>query len=117
MIHLKLLFAPRLIYGCIMTPLGVERSPCHQDLEEIWLYSMQQWGVRQADKYVGSLLARFSWLAENPYSGKHRDDIKTGYYCFPEGKHLVFYKLIDTGIDIIGVPHHRMDVVNYFADS
>jgi toxin ParE1/3/4 len=100
-----------------MTANYVIRQQAEQDLEEIWLYSMQQWGIRQADSYVGSLLSRFSWLAENPYSGKHRADIKTGYYCFPEGRHLVFYKLTGTGIDIIGIPHQQMDVVSYFADS
>jgi toxin ParE1/3/4 len=100
-----------------MTATYVIRQQVEQDLEEIWLYSMQQWGVKQADSYVGSLLFRFSWLAENPYAGKHREDIKMGYYCFPEGRHLVFYKLTDTGIDIIGIPHQRMDIVSYFADS
>jgi toxin ParE1/3/4 len=101
-----------------MTANYVIRQQAAQDLEEIWLYSMQQWGVKQADRYLASLLSRFSWLAENPYSGKHREDIKTGYYSFSEGKHLVFYKLTDTGgIDIIGIPHQRMDIVDYFSQD
>lgn len=38
-----------------MTVGYVIRQQAGQDLEEIWLYSMQQWGIRLADKYVGSL--------------------------------------------------------------
>lgn len=90
------------------------RKLAESDLENIWLYSMEQWSVSQADKYVNSILSRFSWLAERPLSGKKRDDIKPGYYCFPEGRHLIFYQITDDGIDIIGVPHQSMDIANHF---
>ena len=57
---------------------------------------------------------RFEWLAERPNLGKHRPEIKEGYYSYPQGSHVVFYLIRDDGIDIIGVPHQRMDVMNYF---
>ena len=91
------------------------RALAQVDLEEIWFYTYQEWGVEQADKYLNSLLSRFAWLAENPLIGKKRDDIKTGYYCFPEGMHLVFYMLTKNGIDIIGIPHQSMDVINHIG--
>jgi len=47
--------------------------------------------MEQADKYLDALFSRFEWLCEHPYTGKNREDIKNGYYCFPEGMHLVFY--------------------------
>jgi hypothetical protein len=28
--------------------------------------------------------------------------------------HLVFYKMTDTGIDIIGIPHQNMDTEHHF---
>jgi toxin ParE1/3/4 len=87
------------------------------DLEEIWLYSVQQWSLTQADKYILALFERFTWLAENPFFGKRRDDIKAGYYCFAEGKHLIFYKIADADVEIIGIPHQRMDIVNYFSQN
>jgi len=91
------------------------RALAQVDLEEIWLYSYQEWGVEQADKYLNSLLSRFEWLAKNPLISKKRDDIKTGYYYFPEGMHLVFYTLTKNGIDIIGIPHQSMDVINHIG--
>ena len=70
--------------------------------------------MEQADKYLDSLFSRFNWLAENPYTGKDREDIKNGYYCFPEGMHLVFYTMEEYGIDIIGIPHQNMVVIGHF---
>ncbi len=85
------------------------------DLEKIWLYSLEEWGFEQADIYSNSLISRFEWLSRNPYTGKDREDIKNGYYCFPEGMHLVFYKMTKYGIDIIGIPHQSMDVTNHIG--
>ena len=89
------------------------RNAALADLEEIWLYTYDRWGLEQADNYLNLFFTRFSWLAENPFVGKQRDDIKSGYYCFPEGMHLVFYTISDEGIDIIGIPHQSMDVINH----
>jgi toxin ParE1/3/4 len=92
------------------------RALAKTDLEEIWFYTYQEWGSEQADNYLKSLLSCFTRLAENPSIGKKRDDIKTGYYCFPEGAHNVFYTITSQGIDIIGIPHQRMDIINYMND-
>ena len=98
-----------------MTPSYSLRALAQEDLEEIWLYTYEEWGDDQADKYLDLLFSRFTWLAENPLLGKKRDDIKAGYYCFPEGMHRVFYTLTKNGIDIIGIPHQSMDVINHIG--
>jgi len=89
------------------------RSLAQADLESIWLYTMEQWGVEQANTYLEAIIQRFDWLVDNPLLGKQRDDIKEGYYCFPEGMHLVFYIIKDNQIEIIGIPHQSMDIVEY----
>ena len=106
------------------------RSLAESDLEAIWLYTVEQWSVDQADHYLELIIQRFDWLADNPLLGKQRDDIKKGYYCFPEGMHLVFYKvklrdsfndslstsvdkIIKNQIEIIGIPHQSMDIAEY----
>jgi toxin ParE1/3/4 len=91
------------------------REVAQNDLNSIWKYTYDQWGIDQADYYIKLLLKRFEWLSLNPLLGKERDDIKTGYYCFPEGRHLIFYKLHKKTIDIIGITHQNMDVKHYFA--
>lgn len=86
------------------------------DLKNIGRYTLKIWGKQQRDIYLKNLDKRFAWLAKNPRLGKHRPDIQKGYYCFPQGSHLVVYILRDNGIDIIGVPHQDMDILNYFND-
>ncbi len=85
------------------------------DLKKIGRYTASLWGCKQRDRYLHSLDRRFSWLAENPYLGKQRSDIKPGYYCYLQGSHIIFYMLNDQGIDIIGIPHQSMDIENYFT--
>jgi len=97
-----------------MTPHYSIRALAQIDLEEIWLYSYQQWGQDQADNYLNLLFSRFDWLSLNPLIGKKRNDIKDGYYCFPEGMHLVFYTITENNIDIISIPHKSMDVIDHF---
>ena len=66
------------------------RQNAQEDLESIWLYSFQEWGIEQADSYIRTLLSRLPSLAENPQLGQPRPDIKPGYYSYPEGMHIVF---------------------------
>jgi len=97
-----------------MTSTYSIRASARTDLEEIWLFTFEEWGLEQADKYLNSIFSRFEWLSRNPYTGKDREDIKAGYYCFPEGMQLVFYTMTECGIDIIGIPHQNMDFVCHF---
>lgn len=99
-----------------MTPVYRVRQAVEADLEAIWFYSFHEWGVEQADTYIRSLIARFAWLADNPYAGKPRDDIKPGYFSFPEGMRIVFYTIGEMGIDIIGIPHQGMDIIPYLEN-
>ena len=91
------------------------RSVAQSDLESIWLYTLEQWGVEQANSYLKAIINRFDWLVDNPLLGKRRDDIKQGYYCFPEGMHIIFYQIKDDQIEIIGIPHQSMDIVDYLT--
>lgn len=89
-------------------------SQVKQDLEEIWLHTFENWGRQQADNYIRQIMVRIQWLSEHPQSGKSRPEIKPGYYCFPEGKHLIFYTIHQDYIAIIGILHQAMDADTYF---
>ena len=91
------------------------RKAAENDLEDIWLYSLEMWGVEQADSYILSLIERFEWLSNSQKMGRKRDDIKAGYFSFPEGEHVIFYKLTNGMVDIIGIPHHSQDVVSHLG--
>jgi toxin ParE1/3/4 len=84
------------------------------DLKSIGRYTAEKWGKPQRNRYLEDIDKRFNWLAKHPHLGKHRSDIAEGYYCFPQGSHLIFYMLNPLGIDIIGIPHQSMDFAAYF---
>lgn len=85
-----------------------------QDIHKAWLYTIEVWGESQADKYVRDLFERIEWLAENPCLGRERSDISNGYFSFGEGGHLIFYKITQAGIVVIGIPHQAMDLPEYY---
>lgn len=88
-----------------------------QDLRDIARYTLRTWGRKQRDAYLNAMDRRFWWLAENPHLGKPRPDIKDGYYSYPQGSHLIFYLIHEAGIDLIGIPHQRMDVLDYWMPA
>lgn len=84
------------------------------DLDKIADYTLAQWGAQQTQRYIQQLMDRCQWIADNPDAGRARADIHMGYFCYPQGKHLVFYVLNPKGISVIGFPHQSMDVIAYF---
>ncbi len=86
-----------------------------KDLVNIGRYTLEKWGRRQRGAYLRDLDKRFTWLAENQQPGRHRPDVKQGYHSYRQGSHVIFYLVRESKIDIIGIPHQRMDVLNYFS--
>jgi toxin ParE1/3/4 len=86
------------------------RSLARDDLEAIWDYTAEQWDIKQAERYLDILFGCFDDLAANPQLGRPRDDVKPGYRSFPQGRHVVFYVIEPSGIEIIGIVHQRADV-------
>lgn len=80
------------------------------DLEAIWVYTVEQWRIEQAERCLKSLFACFEDLAENPQLGRQRDEVKEGYRSFPQGRHVVFYLVVPAGIEVIGIVHQSADV-------
>ena len=80
------------------------------DLLEIGLYTLENHGAAQKQKYLAKLDARFQWLANNPRLGSPRDEIKAGYKSWNEGGHAIFYRVTGGNIEIIGIPHQSMDI-------
>lgn len=85
-----------------------------RDLGNIARYTLKTWGRKQRDTYLREMDLRFRRLAEQPGIGRPRPDVKDGYYSFPQGAHVIFYLIHDGGIDIIGIPHQRMDEASRF---
>ncbi len=63
------------------------------DIEDIWLYTLQNWSLEQADKYYAELMAAVEGLAGGDRIGQSARDIRTGYWKYGEGgqRHFIFY--------------------------
>ena len=93
------------------------RALARQDLEEIWDYTFERWGVEQAERYFAGLFACFDDLAANPGMGRPRDELLTGVRSFPQGRHVVFYEIGPGSIDIIAIVHQSADVERHLISE
>jgi toxin ParE1/3/4 len=87
-------------------------SPAAQaDLEQIWDYTHDRWGVDQAEEYLRELQRAIERAATNPGIGRACDEIRPGYRKLVTGSHTLFYRVTAGGvIDVVRVLHQRMDI-------
>ena len=86
------------------------------DIISIGDYTMDKWGPEQVSKYLSKLEQRLEWLSENRKAGKEREEVKEGYRSYPEGRHVIFYRIAEEGIEIIGLIHQSEDIEQYFSE-
>jgi len=79
------------------------------DLSGIWDYTFEEWGVEQAEKYVRELWDEIQLLARDHSASTDISDVRAGYRKTKAGSHIIFFRLIDDGIDVIRILHQRMD--------
>ncbi|MFZ1692138.1 MAG: type II toxin-antitoxin system RelE/ParE family toxin [Flavobacteriales bacterium] len=93
--------------------LRVSRAAA-DDLEGIWLYTVDRWSLEQADRYLGLLLDGFELIRNEPKRGRDFSQVREGYLCLSVGAHLIFYRLNEAAheVEIIRILHERMDIEN-----
>jgi toxin ParE1/3/4 len=86
-----------------------KQTAAEDDLVAIWRYSFETWGADQADLYLDALNDGIAGLAENPHLGTDCRHIRQGYRRLHIRRHIVYYRLQSTRIEIVRVLHERMD--------
>jgi toxin ParE1/3/4 len=83
-----------------------------QDIENIWLYTFENWSIEQADRYFNLIMDEIEYLAENPKFGKDYSKIRKGYFRSRVKSHFIFYKINwkNKEIEIIRILHQQMDI-------
>jgi len=79
------------------------------DLSDIWEYTLAEWGIDQAEKYVRELWAAMVEKGFDLSTSTDISDVRTGYRKIRSGSHIIFFKLTREGIDVIRILHQRMD--------
>lgn len=72
------------------------------DLERIWLYGLDRWGMAAADAYHAAFFEHFTELAENPKLYPEID-IRPGYRRSICGKDSVFYRIKGETVEIMAI--------------
>lgn len=82
------------------------------DLENIWLYTLENWSIKQADRYYNLIMDEIEYIAQNPESGKYYEELRPGYFRSKVKSHLIFYRINQkmNEVKIIRVLHQRMDI-------
>lgn len=79
------------------------------DMEGIWNFSADQWSIDQADAYSRELFAAFDELATGRRRGRPAE-IRPNYMKFSVGSHVVFFRHLQSGIEVIRILHQSMDI-------
>ncbi|WP_120497107.1 type II toxin-antitoxin system RelE/ParE family toxin [Kiloniella sp. EL199] len=87
----------------VFTPLA------KRDLSDIWNYTNNQWGAKQADNYVRELYAAIERHREEPFLAKDISDVRSGYRKFLSGSHVTFFQQDKRVINVIRILHKSMD--------
>ncbi|MDR2206429.1 MAG: type II toxin-antitoxin system RelE/ParE family toxin [Flavobacteriaceae bacterium] len=89
----------------------------NEDIENIWLYTYENWSQEQADRYYRLIMDEIEFVAENFESGRSMEHLKKGYRATKVKSHIIFYKKSRKNItEIIRVLHQRMDIENRLYD-
>lgn len=82
------------------------------DLENIWLYTFEEWSVEQADYYFDLLMDEIEYISENPKSGTDYSNLRKGYFRSRIKSHFIFYRinLKEEKVEIIRILHQQMDI-------
>lgn len=82
-----------------------------EHIRAIKLYSLRRWGVNVAEAYATSLRVTMADILDRqPTPGRDRsEDLYFGVRSFPVESHIIYYREIPGGIDVLAVLHQTQD--------
>lgn len=84
-----------------------------KDLEDIFDYTVDKFGITQAIAYVSGFEEVFMNLASNAELGRRREEIRPGLRSLVNERHVVFYRIMKSHIRIVRVLHASRDVSSF----
>lgn len=92
------------------------RPKAESDLEDIWDYTLTQWGGDQAITYLENLRSAIDLLADYPDMARLREEFDPPVRLHPVREHLVIYVINGEDLEVIRVLHNRADWSAYLAE-
>ncbi len=83
-----------------------------KDLDDIWVYTAEQWSIQQANKYYKEIFEVINEICTNSALGIPIDDIKRGHRKIHVKSHMIIYKVQQKTIYVDRILHQKMDYDN-----
>ena len=83
-----------------------------EDIENIWLYTVETWSVERADRYYNLIFDEIEFIAENPLLGRDYSHVRKNYRSIRVQSHFIFYRYRkeEKIVEIIRILHQSMDI-------
>ncbi len=78
------------------------------DLLAIADYTVDRWGMQQANLYIEGLFKCFEQISATPALGRPCDQVRRGYRRLEHRKHVIFYRADTNSVFINRILHQRM---------
>lgn len=83
------------------------------DLEDIFDYTLDEFGVEQAVAYVSGFDEAFEMISENPEIGRERKEIREELRSLVKDKHIIFYRSLNDHVRIVRILHGSRDLPRF----
>ena len=88
-----------------------------EDLNNIWIYTAENWSVEQADRYYNLIINEVEFASENYETLKDFGNVRKDYRYSKVKSHLIFCKKIgNEQMEVVRILHEKMDVKNRIND-
>ncbi len=77
------------------------------DLDEIAVYTLDNWGAAQAARYIQALRYVCDLLSHHPLMGRPFHPSRPTWHRFDHASHIIVYKPIEGGVRIQRFVHQR----------
>ncbi len=84
-----------------------------RDIEGIWDYTLEHWGLKQAERYTDTIQNDCLKIAQGKAVHCARVYEREGYSKYQTGMHFIYYRSTDTKIEVMRILHQRMDPNQY----
>jgi len=83
-----------------------------EDLQDIYIFSENNWGEKQAEKYIYDLYETFKFIAENPKLGRVRPELGKEIRSKTQSSHVIIFTEWKYEIAILRILHSSRDIPN-----
>lgn len=88
-------------------------AEAESDLQEIWSYTINEWGKAQANRYLNELMEVCHQLVRTETSGKAILQAGANVYVCRCNRHFIYYLKRDGALIFIAFMHEKRDALRH----